>query len=209
MALWAVLSPAGARAADWTGEFLFGGAFNANSTLEISQAGQPDLRFDASWETRPFQQPLYWALRLGHERGRHGFALELHHHKIYLRNGSEEVESFSISHGLNFITGQYRWRHARWHLLGLAGIAAAHRESTVRGLAVEESGGWFNGGYEPTGPVLGVGAGSTVRLYGPLEVALEIRLVQSWISVDVAQGRADTTNFALHLLAGPRLVWSR
>jgi hypothetical protein len=91
----------------------------------------------------------------------------------------------------------------------LGGAAFAHRESTVRGLSVEEAGGWFDGGYELTGPVIGLGAGSTLPVYGPLELAFEVRLIQSWISVDVAEGRAETTNFALHLLAGPRFVWSR
>jgi hypothetical protein len=198
-----------ASAVDWTGEFLFGGALNADTHLEISQAGYPDFEFDAEWETRPFEQPLYWALRFGGESGRHGWGLELHHHKIYLRNGPPEVEAFSISHGLNFVTAQYRWRQPRWYLLGLGGVAAAHRENTVRGMAVEETGGLFDGGYELTGPVFGLGAGGVVPVAGFLEFTAEVRLVQSWISVDVAEGRAETSNFALHLLFGPRLRWSR
>jgi hypothetical protein len=207
--LGALLLPGVARPATWTGEFLFGGALNADSGLRITQTGYPDLDFDASWETRAFEQPVYWALRFGREGERHGWAVELHHHKIYLTNGPPEVEAFSISHGLNYITTQYRWLQGRWSLLGLGGVTAAHRENTVRGLAIPETGGIFDGGYELTGPVLGVGAGAVLPVVGVLELALEVRLVQSWISVDVADGRAETGNFALHLLFGPRLAWSR
>lgn len=204
-----LMIPGPAWSATWTGEFLFGTAFNTDSTLKIEQAGQPDLEFDADWETRAFEPPVYWALRFGREGEVHGWAIELNHHKIYLQNPTEEVESFSISHGLNFLTGQYRWRHPRWYLLGLGGVAIAHRENTVRGLAVPETGGLFDAGYELTGPVIGIGAGSVVPIKGVLGLSLEMRLVQSWISVDVADGRADTGNLALHLLVGPRLAWAR
>ena len=46
-------------------------------------------------------------------------------------------------------------------------------------------------------------------IIGVLELTLEARLTQTWISVDVADGRAKTGNFALHLLIGPRILWSR
>ncbi len=65
--------------ADWAGQWLFGGAWNAGTTLKIQQEGEPDLAFNADFSTKPFEQPLYWALGVGWEGERHGWALDLHH----------------------------------------------------------------------------------------------------------------------------------
>jgi hypothetical protein len=192
-------------AASWTGEFLLGAAVNADRRLEITQSGQPEIECDAQWATRPFEQPLYWSLRLGREGRRHGWAVELLHHKIYLENGPPEVQSFSISHGLNYLSAQHGWIHSRWRLVVMLGVAVAHRENTIRGQRLEESGGLFGGGYELTGPVLGAGLGAVLPLFGVVDLSLELRVAQSWIKVDVVDGRASTSNLALHLLVGPRL----
>jgi hypothetical protein len=127
------------------------------------------------------------------------------HHKIYLANAHPDVEAFSISHGLNFLTGQYAWTHGRWRVMGALGAAFAHRENTVRGKKLDEVGGLFDAGYEVTGPVLGVGVGTELGLASVLDLVLEVRLMQSWIAVDVVDGRAHTSHFGAHFLVGPRL----
>ena len=78
-------------------------------------------------------------------------------------------------------------QHGR--LVGMLGLAVAHRENTVRGRPIEESGGLFNAGYELTGPVLGIGIGTEMDVTGMLQLVLEARLVHTWIQVDVADGR--------------------
>ena len=45
-------------------EGFLGTAANLGGTLTIRQEGQPDIELDASWETRPFEFPLYYSLRL-------------------------------------------------------------------------------------------------------------------------------------------------
>lgn len=201
---WLGARPAGA--AEWTAELFFAGAANADSRLEIEQAGEPDLDFTARWATRPFEQPLSWALRLGREGERHGWALELYHHKIYLENGPPEVESFSVTHGTNLITVQHAWIRPRWCFRALAGVVVAHPENTVRGRRWPEDGGLFGKGYHLAGPVLGGGAGVTLPVAGPLGLAAELRLTHAWLSVDVVEGKARTRNLAVHFLLGPRLA---
>lgn len=197
--------PTVARGTDHTAELLLGGAWNADSSLRIVQGGHDDLEITADWSTRPFEQPLYWALRFGREGESHGFALELHHHKVYLENPTTEIQSFSVTHGTNIVSLQYRWLRPRWSALALAGIVVAHPENTVRGERLGESGGLFDAGYHLAGPALGMGAGSALPMASWLELAAEARITAAWISVDVVGGEARFTNLAFHLLVGPRV----
>jgi hypothetical protein len=191
--------------ADWTGEWLLGVAWNADTELWIRQDNQPDLRFEAEFSTKPFEQPIYWALRVGWQGERHGWALDLLHHKLILENTTPEVESFSITHGYNLLTAQHIWLRSRWRWTAMLGVVVAHPESTVRGLKKDESTGWHDAGYEVAGPVVAGGVATSFRLGSIFEIAVEARATWSQVSVDVAEGRANLDNFALHLLLGPRL----
>jgi len=124
---------------------------------------------------------------------------------VHREPGPPEVQAFSISHGLNYLTAQHEWLCPHWRFFAAAGIAIAHRENTVRGRRLDETGGLFDAGYELTGPVLGLGAATTIELPGPVQLRLEARILRSWVEVDVVEGRARTSNLALHLLVGPRL----
>jgi len=191
--------------ADWTGEFLLGGAVNAGTTMRVEQEGHPDLEFDAEFSTQPFEQPLYWALRLGWEGERHAWALDLHHHKLILENPPPEVESFSITHGYNMLTGQHAWLRSRWRFFAMLGVVIAHPESTIRGEKKDENTGWFDLGYEAAGPVVGGGIATSLRLGSVFELAIETRITWSTVGVGVANGRATLDNLAFHLLLGPRI----
>lgn len=191
--------------ADWTAEWLFGGAWNAGTTLEIQQAGEPDLAFDAEFSSKPFEQPLFWALRVGWEGERHGWALDLNHHKLILENPPPEVETFSITHGYNLVTVQHAWLRPGWRFFALAGAVVAHPESTIRGLRKDEKTGWFDSGYEVAGPVIGGGAATAWSLGSVFEIAFEGRVTWSTVNVDVATGQASLDNLAFHLLLGPRI----
>lgn len=201
----AILLIASPATASWTGEWLIGTAVNRDTSLEIEQAGQPDLSLDAEFATRPFEQPLYWALRVGWEGERHAWALDLHHHKLILENPTPEVESFSITHGYNLLSAQHAWLRRGWRFFALLGVVVAHPESTVRGQPKDESTGWWSAGYELAGPVMGGGASVALRVGSILELNLEGRVSWSTVAVDVAGGRAGLDNLAFHLLLGPRI----
>lgn len=189
----------------WAGEpetsgfsltFFGGTAFNAATALKIEQTGQPPLEIDADWETRPLDQPFYWALRAGWRREGDGFELQLLHHKLYLENTTPEVEHFEVTHGFNILTAQYvkkfGWIDAR---LG-AGVVVPHPETVVRGTHHEAS------DYVLGGPALMAGAGTEHFLTDHLLLAGEVQFVAGWAEVTVADGRADVTALGLHLLLG-------
>jgi hypothetical protein len=193
--------PACADDTRWSAEFLLGAAWNATTPVKITQAGQPDLEFDADFRTDPFEQPLYWALRFNHHRQGRIWSLELHHHKLILKNPPPEVKDFSITHGTNIVSLQHAWLRPRWRYLVLAGVVVAHPENTVRGLKLPED----EVGYQLTGPALGAGVGAHLALTSWLDLNGEARVTVAWIRVDVVDGRASFTNLAFHLLLGPRV----
>src|SRR5438552_3412648 len=166
--------------AAWTGraEFvlsLFSAATLAeDSDLRLRQSGGTDLVFhDVSFSTKDWESPIYYGGRLAYflpKQPQWGFGLEFFHAKIYLNtedtvrvtgtrsgqrvNDSERVgdtiESFNISHGLNFLTvdAMYRWilgergknflGRFQPYVGGGIGVAIAHVESMVGGIRFEE-----------------------------------------------------------------------
>jgi len=163
----------------------FGGAaFTQDNELRLKQAGGTDLTFHGvSYEGRDFQSPQYYGVRLSYFLSEHphwGFGLEFIHAKIYLDtsetvhvsgsragapvNDSERVadtiNSFSISHGLNFLTADliYRWFPAergasvagRFQPYAGLGVGALipHVESDIGGVKAEEY-QWRGPGVQP------------------------------------------------------------
>jgi hypothetical protein len=205
----AAAAPATAPASDgratWTFDVLFATAVNADSRLVIRQAGDPDLDFTARWSSQPFATPWLWSLRVGREGERHAWALDFHHHKLFLENPPPEVQSFNISHGTNYVTAQHAWLRPRWRYFALAGLAFVHPENIVRGETWPETGGPIDSGHTITGPVVGGGVGAHVPIARWLHLTAEVRVTYAWLTTDVVGGDARTHNLALHLPIGVRL----
>ena len=181
---------------------LFGGSsYSFKTPLTVQQDGQPDIEVSPAWETRAFEESPYYAIRLGLAHKRPVWELQFLHHKIYLSNPTPELQRFEISHGLNLVTVNRVFPVGLVDLRVGAGAALAHSESIVRGQFEGGTGGLFEG-YHLTGPVLMGGAGMQWFLLGGLYAAVEGQLTVVWVSVPVANGRARTTNIALHGLLG-------
>ncbi|MEJ2181205.1 MAG: hypothetical protein P8Y28_12430 [Gammaproteobacteria bacterium] len=45
--------------------FSLGNAWNADRTLTVKQDGYPGITFDAEFDTKAFECPIYYALRFG------------------------------------------------------------------------------------------------------------------------------------------------
>jgi len=186
----------------WAIEFLVGVPFTFPSTATIRQAGEPDLRLRPRFASRPFERPLYYAVRVGRWDGPDGWELEMNHDKLYLSNPTREVEHFAISHGFNRITLNRAWERGDMVLRLGAGFVITHPESTVRGRRFPEDGGILGTGYHLSGPT---GMGSVGARVGPREgpfLPLEGMGTASWVRVPVADGDADLAVAGLHALAG-------
>jgi hypothetical protein len=193
-----LLPAAGDAATELSAEFFFGGALNASTGLRIEQDGQETLDFTADWETQAFEQPLYWAVRLalnGVFGESSGLELQLIHHKTYLANMPPEVSQFEISHGFNILTCSYGYYALPLALRAGAGVVVAHTDAVVRGLTDDT-------GYEVTGPAFIVGAGRRIQVWNGLFASFDLQFSAAKAKVTIAEGKAETTNISLHMMAG-------
>jgi hypothetical protein len=193
------LPVAAAAQADRSGFALqaFGGfVLNLPTTLKIEQTGQPPLEFRAEWETRPLEQPFYWAVRARWRRADDGFEVQLLHHKMILKNPPPEIDNFEVTHGFNTVTAHYVKTFGWWDARLGAGVVVPHPDSEVRGGYHEAS------DYVLGGPVLMAGAGSEYVWADHLLLAAELQFVAGWATVTVHDGRAEVTAVGLHLLLG-------
>lgn len=184
-------------------EFFFGGAWSLPTALEVEQTGQPAVEIDARYKTRPFEQPLYWAVRIEWGGKTPRWELQLLHHKIYLENPTPPVDHFEVTHGYNVFTFNRTFDRGYAVLRAGAGVVIAHAESVVRGEYDHGDGrGILDTGYELAGPALIVGAGRSLPVRWNLFVTPEIQLSAAWAKVSVADGKAIAPNVALHLVVG-------
>jgi len=200
-----LLAAAGsAGAGEPTVTIFFGAPYNFDSSLAITQKGQPDIDHTASFASRPFELPLYWMVRTGFDSARDDGAweIQLMHHKLFLDNPTPEVEHFQITHGCNILAIDRSFTSLPVDLRIGAGLILAHTESKVRGLPSPSAGGIADTGYELAGPTLLAGVGKQLELGARFSLAVEAQLTASWVRVRVAEGRARMTSVSAHGLIG-------
>ncbi|MBI5711555.1 MAG: hypothetical protein HZC42_14820 [Candidatus Eisenbacteria bacterium] len=186
----------------WSAAAYLGAAWNLPSPLIIRQPGFADLRLRARYDSRAFELPLYYALRLERSTGRAGWAVSFIHHKLHLSDPPAEVGEFAISHGFNLLLVERTWREGRVHRSLGAGVVIAHPENTVRGRKLAEDGGRLGGGYYLAGFAASAAVAREIPLGGGWFAPLEGRVTAAWARVPVAGGQADVPNVAVHGLAG-------
>jgi hypothetical protein len=180
---------------------LFGGtAASLPLPVTISQAGEPDIRFTARWDTKPTHPTFYYAWRIGLWRNDRGWRLDHTHHKIYLVNPPPEVDAFRITNGFNIVTlsRAFRSRHLTYSIG--AGPVITYPISTVRGKKFDHDNGWD--GYHLSGASTVAMATREFPLTGGLVLSLDARASVSYVRVPVVDGHARVPNAALHAHAG-------
>ena len=128
--------------AQWVFHFGSGSAYNFTTPLEIKQNGEEDINISARYDTKAFSTfAWYYDMRIAKWINNHAWEFETHHHKLYLDNRPDEVQSFSISHGYNLYTLNSAWlRNNFIYRLGL-GIVITHPETEVRNKEYNDKGG--------------------------------------------------------------------
>lgn len=169
---------------------------NIPMPLAIHQRGEPDIQMTARYASEPFAVPICWIWRIGYWSGRSAWELEAIHQKLVLENTTPEVESFGISHGWNLVTINRAWDLKKFEFRFGCGVVLTHPESVIRGKQFDEAGGIFGLGYFVSGPVVTVGVGTTVTLWGNIFVAVEGKAAFSCARVYVAEGHALAHNIA-------------
>lgn len=208
-----------------------GVALSQDSDVELHQRGGTDLVFrDVSFEGRDFDTPPYYGVRglwFPSELSHWGFGAEFFHMKMYAEtadtvrvtgrrggvpvNDNERIddtlESFSLSHGLNYALGDvvYRWLPGQrgedflGHLTPYAGVglglAIPHVESKVDGNFHEE--------YQVRGPGVQGLAGLQVTLSRHWGLMFEYKFTYANLdSLDIPGGSIEVTPLNHHLVTG-------
>ena len=182
---------------EFTVEVFTGVAINFNTPLKLEQSGQPDIESTADYETRPFEQPFYWAVRVGLRSPKSAWELQLIHHKLFLTNPPPEVQYFDITHGYNILTVNYAREVRPLTLRAGAGVVIPHVSATVRDedFSKEE-------GFDVAGPAFLAGVGKGWPIVAGLSFAAETQLIVSWIDKQVAGGRVSASSVAFHVWIG-------
>lgn len=205
----ACLGPGAACAAGWSFQAGVGFPFDLSLPVTIRQAGEAPIHVRPRWTTRPFARPLYYDLRIARWSAGAEWAVDLLHHKLYLRNPPAEVQEFGVSHGYNLVFVS----HARevapdtWARAG-AGVVIAHPESTVRGRTYDGAGS-LGGGYHLAGPTVVLGAERRFFPGRGLFLSLQGLAAASWARVPIAGGSATVPDVSFHALGGVGLASGR
>lgn len=181
----------------WTFELCGMIPYNLPLPLVIRQSARPDIDLTARYRSEPFITPFCWVWRVSHSSENHLWEFQAIHHKLYLENKPQEVESFSISHGLNLITINRGWQLDNYIVRIGAGVVLAHPESTIRGKPFPENRGIFGMGYYLSGPAVAAGAGKQFHLVDGLFLTFEAMATASYADVPVKDGNARVYNFVL------------
>jgi hypothetical protein len=179
----------------WSVELRTGSAKSFSTKLEIDQAAFQKFKFDADYETRPWQDAPYYGWRVSRQNEKHSWEIEFVHHKIYLKNNPPEIQHFEVSHGYNMLFLNHAWIFGTTYVRAGAGPVISHTESEIRNQP-------FASNYEISGFV-GQGA-IDKRFYISryFYLSLEAKFTVSTASVSIAQGKAHAPNIAIHGLAG-------
>jgi hypothetical protein len=189
---WAAQEP------EWSMEVLVGDALNLSTRTHIQHAATSTAAFDGDYETRGFEGPLHYTIRLTHWDQDRGWALELLHHKLNLRNRPQGVEALSISHGFNIVTISRAYALGSWRLRVGAGPVVAHPEARIGGSS-------YDGDYELAGAAIVGSVGAAVPLTTQLLITGEVAATYGYAKVHPS-GEPDLTfdvrNPAFHARVG-------
>ena len=217
--------------AEWTLTGYLGGAHTAPTSLRL-QSPQllTDLRLEpVSYQTKPFESPLYYGYRVGHFFSRSvGLEGEFTHLKAYAETDqtahiagtlqgipidnrsalNSVVQRFNISHGVNLLMANVAIRKAFGETGSRPRLVVSGRVGggiTIPHPENEVLGASNREHYEVGAPVWQLGAGLELHLWGPLYADGEVKFTRTRQKVDFAQGTAESLLSTAHALVG--VVW--
>ena len=190
--------------ATWTFEFFCGSVYNMKTPLDIHQSGYKRITLNARYESKSFEPPLYYDIRIARWNGKCAWEFEFVHQKLYLKNKPPEVQNFSISHGYNIFTVNRAWSQKGFVLHSGAGMVIAHPETIVRKKRYSDTGGLFHKGYYISGPAFQMAVGKGFSLWKRLFITIEGKFIGSYTLIPVQDGNADVLNVSFHGIFGLR-----
>jgi hypothetical protein len=182
-----------------------------------------------SYQTKPFQSPIYYGYRVGYFFSRNfGLESEFTHLKAYAETNrtariagtlqgvpidqstavSSVVERFNITHGVNLLMANFVARKAFRQSASSPRFIASGRVGggvTIPHPENEVLGVANVEHYQVGAPAWQVGAGLEIRLWRRLYAEGEVKYTRTRENVDIAQGTGESLLRSTHAITG--FVW--
>lgn len=194
----------------WVWINYLGGSESTTSSLYINREGtENDIKtHQADWEGKPFTNSAYYAMKLEKWTQNKGYGLEWVHHKIYLKNNIEGIDSFSISDGfnllfLNKIMPLSRLGNRTYLRIG-AGLVFAHMDVELTGEDEFYMDGGIAGSYFAGGAIQ-VALDKWVKTFKSHFVTIETKFTAAYCRGPVSKTFTEYAvlpNYAFHILVG-------
>lgn len=189
-------------AAQWRVEGWLGDAVQLPTPVTFSQAGRADISATGDWATHPWEPTWYYGGEIAHWSGDNGWAFQYMHHKMYMENPPPGVGYFRITNGVNFLLIERLHRSHAWEFGVGAGPVLSVPVSEVRGLKYGDAHGIFHSEYELGGGGMEVNVTRRLRLLPFTYGMISLKGTAAYVHVPIANGHAQTTDFALHIQYG-------
>ena len=193
--------------ADVSVTLMGGSAYNFSAPMTISQTGYQEIKIDSRWESKSFESPPYYLIRLALRKDQIQWELEFIHHKLYLKNKPSSVQRFSISHGFNLLFVNRSMMFKTLVVRIGAGIVIAHPETEVRLRKFNDDKGLFGLGYTISGPAAQFSIGKYFPLAKGWSLVAEGKLTGSYVRIPISDGYAYLFPCAIHGLLGLEYVF--
>jgi hypothetical protein len=186
----------------WQARVATGTVYNLPTHLSIRQAHEAAITLKAKYRTEPFRSPFYYDFFLSAIKANRGVGVKFTHHKLILESTHNDIQLFSITDGFNLLTVNrlFSRQGFTWSFGG--GIVITHPESTIRQQTFPENKGILKSGYFISGPAIEAAVSKQLYLTKHLYLSVEGRTSGSYVRVPVADGYANVSNVAFHLLGG-------
>ncbi len=185
---------------------LSGGSYNFDSKLKIVRPSE-SYTIDGNYKSRSFTDSPYWAFRVEKWTDDIAYGIELIHHKVYLSNPSESLETFHISDGYNLVLFNKVWRlkDREFFRMGIGGVLAHPHVKFTDSDVFHRNSGLGNAGYFLAGPALQVAfekwVYETERYFFTLESKLSLSAIQMPVEAN-QESYASMSNVAIHFTFG-------
>lgn len=183
-----------------TFEFMGGSAYNFPTPLTVHQAGYPDVQIMANYDTEPFgPYTPYYAWRASLWKGTEAWEIEQVHHRLFLSNTNDVIQSFAIHYGYNYFFLGHAWKNNDFILhLGIGPILT-NPSNTIRDQVLHTGGtGLFDAGYDLSGVGAQIAVSRNFDFFEKIFFLLDVGLMGGLATVPVVNGTADVPNLSLH-----------
>ena len=187
----------------WYWSTFMGGSISTHNSLKVKLDDHPDHTINARYSSRSFEDSHWWMTRIEKRKGNKIYSFEMIHHKIYLQNTNDIVESFSVSDGYNLLYFNIgRVKEKMRYRYGL-GIIIAHPDVTIAGREPFHTPGLK--GHYLAGPTMQFNVERLIWENKLYFVSLDTKLTLSyaWIPLSDRDGEtAEAPDIAVHFSLG-------